>query len=88
MTSAARITGVFIVCLLSWQLAGTVFAQTDPPVPTTYQITLTDGYTFEVDEVWKQGDEIWYRKGAISKSLDATSVKKFGPVAAKTPPPA
>jgi len=50
MTSAARIIGVFIVCLLSWQLAGTVFAQTDPPAPTGYVITLTDGYSFEVDE--------------------------------------
>ena len=83
MTSAARIIGVSVLCLLSWQLAGTVFAQTDP---TRYEITLTDGYRFEVDEVWKQGDEIWFRKGAISKSLDAKSVKKFGPLAIKTPP--
>ena len=85
MTSAARIFTISIVCLLSWQLAGAVFAQTDlpaqPPPPTRYQITLTDGYTFEVDEVWKQGDEIWFRKGALSKALDAKSVKKFGPLA-------
>lgn len=87
MTSAARIFGVFIVCLLSWQLAGTVFAQTEPPAPTRYQITLTDGYSFEVDDVWKQGAEIWYRKGAISKGLPASSVKKFGPLDAEAPPP-
>ncbi|HET9477886.1 MAG TPA: lytic transglycosylase domain-containing protein [Pyrinomonadaceae bacterium] len=87
MTSAARIIGVFIVCLLSWQLAGTVFAQTDSPAPTRYQITLTDGYSFEVDDVWKQADEIWYRQGAISKALPVSSVKKYGPLDAKAPPP-
>src|SRR5215212_1648420 len=89
MTSAARITRILIICLLAWQPAGTVLAQADlptqPPAPTRYQITLTDGYSFEVDEVWKQGDEIWYRKGALSKGLDAKSVKKFGPLAANTP---
>jgi hypothetical protein len=42
----------------------------------TVRITLTDGYSFEVDEVWKQGDEIWYRKGGISKRLEG-SVKKL-----------
>jgi hypothetical protein len=90
MTSAARIIGVFVVCLLSWQFAETVFAQTDPatpPPPTTYQITLTDGYVFEVEEVWKQGDEVWIRKGGISKGLPASTVKKITPLAAKTPPP-
>jgi hypothetical protein len=82
MTSAARIIGIFVVCLLSWQFAETVSAQTDPPPPPTrYQITLKDGYTFEVDEIWKQGDEIWYRQGAISRGLAASSVKKFGPIA-------
>jgi hypothetical protein len=45
-----------------------------------------DGYSFEVDEVWKQGEEIWFRKGGISKSLAASTVKKFGPLATKTPP--
>ena len=89
MTSAARIIGVTILCLLSWQLAGTVCAQTDPPPePIRYQITLTDGYTFEVDEVWKQADEIWYRKGGISRSLAASSVKRFGPLAVKVKAPA
>lgn len=79
MTSAARIITVVFLCLLIWQPAGVVFAQTDPPPPTSYQITLADGYTFEVDEVWKQDDEIWFRKGSISKGLPAASVKKFGP---------
>src|SRR5688572_22660508 len=94
MTSAARIIGVFIVCLLSWQLAGTVFAQTDPATepatPARQQITLTDGYTFEVDEVWKQGEEVWFRQGGISKSISASSVKKITtskPAAPKSPSP-
>ena len=79
MTSAARIITVVFLCLLIWQPARVVFAQTDPPPPTSYQITLSDGYTFEVDEVWKQGDEIWFRKAGISKGLPSSSVKKFGP---------
>ena len=79
MTSAARIITVLFLCLLIWQPARVVFAQTEPPPATTYQITLTDGYTFEVDEVWQQGDEIWFRKGGISKGLPTSSVKKFGP---------
>ncbi|HJT66557.1 MAG TPA: lytic transglycosylase domain-containing protein [Pyrinomonadaceae bacterium] len=88
MTSAARIITVFVVCLLSWQFAETVFAQTDtptPPPPTGYQITLSDGYVFVVEEVWKQGDEVWFRKGGISKGLPASIVKKIAPL---TPAPA
>ena len=72
MTSAARIICGLVLCLLTGQFAGTVSAQT-----TVYQITLVDGYTFQVDEVWKQGDEVWYRKGSISKALPASSVTKF-----------
>ena len=55
--------------------AGVVAAQTG------VRITLTDGYSFEVDEVWKQGEEIWYRKGSISKRLEG-SVKKLTPLEA------
>jgi len=33
------------------------------------RITLSDGYSFEADEVWKDGDEIWFRKGSISQRL-------------------
>ena len=95
MTSAARIITVLFLCLLIWQPARVVFAQTDPPPSTSYQITLADGYTFEVNEVWKQGDELWFRKGGISKGLPISSVKKFGPksvapspVAAKPSAPA
>ena len=89
MTSAARIIRVFVVCLLIWQPVVAVFGQTDTPAaapaPTRHQITLVDGYTFEVDEVWKQGDEIWYRKGQLSKGIEASSVKKYGPIIIKAP---
>jgi soluble lytic murein transglycosylase-like protein len=42
-------------------------------------ITLADGYSFVADEVWKQGDEIWYRQGNVTKSLDET-VKSVRPI--------
>ena len=61
---------VFLLCLVTTLLCGAVFAQ------QSVRITLVDGYSFEVDEVWKQGDEIWYRKGSISKRLEGT-VKKL-----------
>jgi len=48
------------------------------------RITLADGYSFEVDEVWKQGDELWYRKGGISKRLEG-SVKKLTPLTKEEP---
>src|SRR5689334_4968655 len=85
MTSAARIITVLLLCLLIWQPVRVVFAQAEPPPPTTFQITLTDGYTFEVDEVWKQGDELWFRKGGIAKGLPLSSVKKFGPKSVSPP---
>lgn len=87
MTSAARIITVAFLCLLIWQPARVVFAQTDLPTePARFRITLIDGYAFEVEEVWKQGDEIWYRKGGISKGLAASSVKKFEAVGPKPAP--
>jgi soluble lytic murein transglycosylase-like protein len=41
------------------------------------RITLADGYSFEADEVWKDGDEIWFRKGKISQRVQqpVSSVK-------------
>jgi soluble lytic murein transglycosylase-like protein len=90
MTSAARIIRVFIFCLLIWQPAEAVFGQTDtpapPPAPTRHQITLVDGRTFEVDDVWKQGDEIWYRNGNIAKGIAASSIKTYGPLEVKAHP--
>jgi Transglycosylase SLT domain len=91
MTSAARITTVLFLCLLIWQPVRVVFAQTDTPAaqptePTRFRITFSDGYTTEVDEVWKQGDELWYRKGGISKGVAASSVRKFEAVTPKNVP--
>jgi hypothetical protein len=87
MTSAARTIAVFVFCLLIWQFPGTVSAQTDPstPPPVRYQIVLTDGYSFEADEVRKEGDELWFRQGAVWKGLAVLSVKKYGPLASATP---
>ncbi len=69
---------LFLVCLLLGLSAGIVAAQ------QSVRITLTDGYSFEVDEVWKQGDEIWYRKGGISKRLEG-SVKRLTPLTKEEP---
>lgn len=44
------------------------------------RITLIDGYSFEVDEVWKDGSEIWYRQGKISKGLPQVSVRSIKPI--------
>ena len=50
------------------------------------RITLADGYSFQVDEVWKDGDEIWYRQGKISRGLAQNSVKSIKPIV-KAPEP-
>lgn len=50
------------------------------------RITLADGYSFQVDEVWKDGDEIWYRQGKVSRGLPHNSVKSIKPIV-KAPEP-
>ena len=89
MTSAARIITALTVFLLTWQSAGVVFAQTaaatPAPEPSSYRITLTDNYSFEVEAVWKQGDEVWFRKGSISKGIDSATVKKITPLTKAAP---
>ena len=75
---------IFFVCLLLALSIGVVAAQQT-------RITLTDGYSFEVDEVGKQGDEIWYRQGSVWKRLNGsvkklTPLKKEGPAATTTAP--
>jgi soluble lytic murein transglycosylase-like protein len=72
--SAGKFIGFFFVCLLIWQSGGIVSAHGQ-----SVRITLTDGYSFEVDEVSNQNGEIWYRQGSIWKRLDA-SVKKLTPL--------
>jgi soluble lytic murein transglycosylase-like protein len=69
---------LFLVCLLLWVSAGVVAAQ------QSVRVTLTDGYSFEVDEIGKQGDELWYRQGSIWKRLNGT-VKKLTPLKKEEP---
>jgi len=75
-----QITLVFLLCLLS---ATVVHAQDKTPAQapkvTGNVITLADGYTFEADEVWKQGDETWYRKGNITQRVPQ-AVKSVKPI--------
>lgn len=49
------------------------------------RITLSDSYSFEADEVWKDGDEIWFRKGKISQRLQK-SVSSVKPIVKMTDP--
>ena len=76
-----QITLGLLLCLLS---AAAVHAQdkTANPAPkaTGSIITLADGYSFQVDEVWKQGDEVWYRKGGIARQIQEP-VKSIKPIA-------
>lgn len=78
-----QITLVLLLCSLS---ALTVRAQKTPdqtqPKVTGNIITLADGYSFEADEVWKQGDEIWYRKGNITQRVPQ-AVKSVKPILEK-----
>ena len=71
---------LFFVCLLLCLSGSFVSAQ-------TVRITLTDGYSFEVDEVAKQGDETWYRQGSVWKRLEG-SVKKVTSLKKEEPPKA
>lgn len=50
----------------------------DPKV-TGNIVTLVDGYTFEADEVWKEGDEYWYRQGNVRQSIRG-QVKSIKPI--------
>src|SRR3982751_3500353 len=49
------------------------------PKVTGNIVALADGYTFEADEVWKQGDELWYRKGNITQRIPQP-VKSVKPI--------
>jgi len=74
-----QVACVFVLCSLS---AVIINAQDNTP-PTQkvigQTVTLVDGYTFVVDEVYKQGDELWYRKGNISQRVPQ-AVKSVKPI--------
>ncbi len=70
-----------LLCLLS---AVSVYAQNTSNSPAPQKvigqtITLADGYTFDVDEVSKQGDDLWYRKGTINRQI-TQPVKSIKPI--------
>jgi murein DD-endopeptidase MepM/ murein hydrolase activator NlpD len=59
---------------------------TQPGEVVGNRITLSDGYSFEADEVWRQGEEVWYRKGNITSRVPE-AVKSVTPIMkAKTVP--
>ncbi len=66
---------LIVLCSLS---ALAVQAQQTPKVVGNI-VTLADGYTFQADEVWKQGDELWYRKGNITQRV-SQPVKSIKPI--------
>ena len=49
-------------------------------------ITLADGYTFQVDEIWHQGSEVWYRKGNVTANLNG-EIKSVKPILKPLPAP-
>ena len=76
-----QITLALFLCSLSAIAANAQNPSNTQPAPkiTGHTITLTDGYTFQVDEVWKQGDELWYRKGNITQRVPQ-AVKSYKPI--------
>jgi len=75
-----QITCALVLCLLS-ALATKAQDKTakTPPKIIGYTITLADGYSFNVDEVNKQGDETWYRKGNIQRQVQGP-IKSIKPI--------
>jgi hypothetical protein len=75
-----QIAWVLILCSLSAiAVSAQDKTQTPPPKLIGNVITLADGYSFQVDEVWKQGDETWYRKGNLTQRV-SQPVKSVKPV--------
>lgn len=64
-----QITLVLVLCSLSALTAGAQQQQTPAPKEIGKIITFQDGRTFQVDDVFKQGGEMWYRKGNITAQL-------------------
>lgn len=75
-----QVTLVLVLCSLS---ALTVGAQQQKPTPAPkvigHIITFTDGHTFQVDEYFKQGDDLWYRKGNVTAQIPYP-VKSIKPI--------
>jgi len=75
-----QITCVLVLCLLSALAINAQDKSTKtPPKIIGYTVTLVDGYSFDVDEVNKQGDETWVRKGNIQRQIQAP-IKSIKPI--------
>ena len=75
-----QITLALLLCLLS---ALAIHAQDKTPKAAQkiigYTITLVDGYSFDVDEYTRQGDETWVRKGNIQRQIQEP-IKSIKPI--------
>jgi soluble lytic murein transglycosylase-like protein len=75
-----QITCALVLCLLSTLAINAQDKSTKtPPKIIGYTVTLVDGYSFDVDEVNKQGDETWVRKGNIQRQIQAP-IKSIKPI--------
>jgi len=72
-----QITLALLLCLLSLPA---IYAQDKTANKIIgYTITLVDGYSFPVDEVAKEGEDVWYRKGSIRQRV-TQPVKSIKPI--------
>jgi len=72
-----QITLALLLCLLP---ALQIYAQDKTANKIIgYTITLVDGYSFPVDEVAKEGEDVWYRKGSIRQRV-TQRVKSIKPI--------
>jgi hypothetical protein len=75
-----QITRVLVLCLLSALAINAQDKTTKtPPKIIGYTVTLVDGYSFDVDEVSKQGEETWVRKGNIQRQIQGP-IKSIKPI--------
>ena len=75
-----QITCVLVLCLLSALAINAQDKTTKtPPKIIGYTVTLVDGYSFDVDEVSKQGDETWVRQGNIQRQIQEP-IKSIKPI--------
>ena len=74
-----QILWAIVLCSLSAISLNAQDKTNNPPKVIGQTVTLVDGYTFVVDEVYKQGEELWYRKGNISQRI-SQQVKSIKPI--------
>jgi len=79
-----QITCVLVLCLLSALAINAQDKTTKtPPKIIGYTVTLVDGYSFDVDEVSRQGEETWVRKGNIQRQVQGP-IKSIKPIVEQT----